>query len=186
MKYALTALVTASLMSTAAHAGTIQAEVRFGGVAKNQAGSTEYKVEFSDSLAGLVNYGAELQTKQAENAGPLASKVSLKAGPVLPTIAGFKPVAYGEVGKNLARLNNFEFWGAGLKVKTDLYGPVSFNTGYRHREGFGNAARNFTENRLNAGLGYAVNDTTTLGATYYRTTGTSRNDAVGISVAKSF
>ncbi len=186
MKYTLIALASASLMSTAANAGTLMGEVRFGGVANGQSNSTEYKVEYSNTFAGLVNYGAELQSKQAENAGALGSKVSLKAGPVLPTVVGFKTAAYGEVGKSLAAGNNFEFWGAGVKAKRDLYGPVSINAGYRHREGFGGAADTFVENRLNAGLGYALNDSTTVGANYYRTTGTLRTDAIGVSVTKSF
>lgn len=186
MKYTLIALAAASLMSTAAHAGTILGEVRIGGVANGQSNSTEYKVEYSDTFAGLVNYGAELQTKQAENAGALGSKVSLKAGPNLPTVAGFKTAAYGEVGKNLSVGNNFEFWGAGVKVKRDLYGPVSLSAGYRHREGFGGAANTFVENRLNAGLGYALTDSTTVGATYYRTEGTNRTDAIGFSFTKAF
>jgi hypothetical protein len=184
MKYTLTALAAASLISTAANAGTVTGEVRLGGVAKGQASSTEYDVQYWDTFSGLVTYGAELQTKQADNAGALGSKVSLKLGPALPEVAGAHVTAYGEVGQNLKLHNNYEFWGLGVKASRDLYGPVSVNVGYRHREDFKN--RNFNENRLNAGLGLALNDSTTLGATYYRTTGTVRDDQIGLSVSKSF
>lgn len=186
MKNTLIALAAASLMSTAAHAGTVTGEVRLGGVANGQASSTEYKVEYGDTFAGLVTYGAELQTKQADNAGALGSKVSLKLGPVLPDVAGFHTAAYGEFGQNLKQGNNYEFWGAGVKASRGLYGPVSVNAGYRHREGLGRNSRTFIENRLNAGLGYALTDSLALGATYYRTEGTVRDDAIGISVTKSF
>lgn len=185
MKYTLIALAAASLISTAANAGTVTGEVRLGGVAKGQASSTEYKVEYSDVFAGLVTYGAELQTKQADNAGALGSKVSLKLGPVLPDVAGFHTAAYGEFGQNLKQGNNYEFWGAGVKAARDLYGPVSVNFGYRHREGF-EAANHLNEERLNAGLAYALTDSTKLGATYYRTSGTTRDDAIGLSISKSF
>lgn len=184
MKYTLTALAVASLMSTAAHAGTVTGEVRLGGVANGQANSTEYKVEYWNTVSGLVAMGAELQTKQAANAGSLGSKASFKLAPVLPTVSGVKTAVYGEVGKNLATGNNYEFWGVGVKAARDLVGPVSVNIGYRHREGFNTIDLN--ENRLNAGLGLSLNDSTTLGATYYRTTGTLRSDAIGISVAKKF
>lgn len=185
MKSRIVLLALATGLSTAAHAGpTLLGEVRIGGVANDQRNSTEYKVEYADTYKGLVYYAAELQTKQAENAGSLGSKVSLKLGPTLPVVAGIKPTAYAEVGKNLKQGNNFEFWGAGIKASRALYGPVSLSAGYRHREGF--EAGDIKEDRLNAGLSYAVNDSTAVGATYYRTTGTTRDDAIGLSITKKF
>ena len=188
MKYTLLALAAASLMSTAAHAGTLTAEVRFGEVkstwTRGTPDSTEYKVEYWDTVGGVANVGAELQTKQGENAGSLGSKISLKAGPALPAVAGFKVNAYGEVGKNLSPANNFEFWGAGVKVRKDVFGPLSVNAGYRHRQGFD--AGDINEERLNAGLGYSLTDSVALGATYYRTRGTRDSDAIGLSVSKTF
>jgi hypothetical protein len=184
MKNTLIALAIASSISSAAHAGTVIGEVRLGGVTDGQANSTEYKIEYSDAFADLVTYGAELQTKQADNAGSLGSKVSVKLGTVVPLVAGFKVNAYGELGQHLQQNNNFEFWGAGVKTTRKLYGPVSISAGYRHREGF--EAGNIKEDRLNAGLLYALTDKTAFGATYYRTTGTLRNNAVGLSVNKKF
>ena len=183
MKYTLTALAVASLFSTAATAGTLTGEVRFGGVANNQANSTEYRVEYWDTI-GATNLGAELQTKQGQNAGALGSKVSVKAGPALPEVAGLQLAAYGEVGKNLDEGNNFEVWGAAVKARKTLVGPLSLNVGYRHREGF--AAGDINEERLNAGLGYAVTDKLAVGATYYRTRGTNDSDAVGVGVTHKF
>jgi len=183
MKYTLTALAVASLFSTAATAGTLTGEVRFGGVANNQANSTEYRVEYWDTI-GATNVGAELQTKQGQNAGALGSKISVKAGPALPEVAGLQLAAYGEVGKNLAAGNNFEFWGAAVKARRSLVGPLSLNAGYRHREGF--AAGDINEERLHAGLGYEVSDKLAVGATYYRTRGSVESDAVGVGVTHKF
>lgn len=183
---AIAALAIAAV-STPATAGTLIGEVRFGDVrstdTRNIPDSTEYRVEYWDSI-GAVNVGAELQTKQGENAGALGSKVSFKAGPALPSVAGVHLVAYGEVGKNLSAGNNFEFWGAAVKARKDIIGPVSLNVGYRHREGF--AAGDINEERLSAGLGYAVTDKLALGATYYRTRGSHDSDAIGLGVTRKF
>lgn len=179
---AIAALASAAVAAPA-YAGTLIGEVRFGGVAANQSDSTEYRVEYWDRV-GAVNVGAELQTKQAESAGALGSKVSLKAGPALPEIAGLKINAYGEVGKNLSGGDNFEFWGAALKASKDLVGPLSVNAGYRHRQGFNGGDIN--EERLNAGLAYAVTDKFGVGVSYYRTSGTTRSDQIGVSVSRKF
>ena len=183
-KYMIPLAFAAAVVTTPAVAGTLQAEVRLGGVTAGQSSSTEYKVEYWDNLVGNVVAGAELQTKQGNNAGSLGSKVSVKAGLVAPTVAGFHTTAYGEVGKNLKPGNNFEFWGAGVKTTRDLIGPVALSAGYRHRQGFNGGDIN--ENRLNAGLSYRLNDSIALGASYYRTTGTTRDDAVGLSISKKF
>lgn len=179
---AIAALASAAVAAPA-YAGTLTGEVRFGGVAANQADSTEYRVEYWNSI-GAVNVGAELQSRQGENAGTLGSKVSLKAGPALPSVAGLNIAAYGEVGKNLAAGNNFEFWGAAVKARKDLIGPLSLNAGYRHRQGFNGGDIN--EERVHAGLGYAVTDKLAVGATYYRTSGTTRSDQIGVSVTHKF
>ncbi len=186
MKYILATLASLAV-ATPAMAESLTAEVRFGDVrssdTRNIPNSTEYKVEYWNTF-GLLNVGAELQTKQGENAGALGSKVSFKTGTSFPTVAGIQVATYGEVGKNLSNANNFEFWGAAVKAKRDLYGPVSLNVGYRHREGF--AAGDLNEERLSAGLGLAVNDKTSLGATYYRTRGSRDSDAIGLGVTRKF
>lgn len=182
----LTAVALATVATPAA-ARSLTAEVRFGNVnsADTRAvpDSTEYKVEYWDSI-GSINVGAELQTKQGENAGALGSKVSLKAGPSLPTVAGVHLVAYGELGKNLTAANNYEFWGVAIKARKNLIGPLSATVGYRHREGFDVVDLN--EERLNAGLGYAVDEKLALGVNYYRTRGTKDSNVIGVSVTRSF
>lgn len=188
MKKTILALSAIAMsVATPAVAGTLTGEVRFGDVrsadARNIPNSTEYKVEYWNTL-GALNVGAELQTKQGENAGALGSKVSFKAGPTLPAVAGFKLAAYGEVGKNLAVRNNFEFWGVALKASRGLIGPVSLNAGYRHRQGFDGG--NINEERLNAGLGYAVSDKLALSTTYYRTRGSADSDTIGVGVTHKF
>ena len=149
-----------------------------------RASKKTYRAEYWNSI-GAINVGAELQTKQGENAGALGSKVSLKAGPALPSVAGLHLAAYGEVGKNLAAGKNFEFWGAAVKASKDLIGPLSLTAGYRHRQGF-EGANGLNEERLHAGLGYAVTDKLAVGATYYRTRGTNDSDAVGVGVTHKF
>lgn len=184
MKKYMISLVAAAAVATPAFAGTLTGEVRLGGVASGQTSSTEYKVEYWDNLISNVLVGAELQTKQGNNQGSLGSKVSVKAGLAAPTVAGFHTTVYGEFGENLKQNNNFEFWGAGIKTSRQVVGPVSVSAGYRHRGGFNDGDIN--ENRLNAGLSYKLNDSLALGTTYYRTTGTTRDDAIGVSLNKKF
>lgn len=180
---AIAALATAAVAAPAS-AGTLTGEVRFGDLATSGADSTEYRLEYWDSI-GAVNVGAELQTKQAQDAGVLGSKISLKAGPKLPEVAGLQVNAYGEVGKNLAEGANFEFWGASVRANKQIIGPLSLNAGYRHRASFDGPSE-FNENRLDAGLTYDVTDKLGVGVSYYRTTGTVRYDTIGASVTRKF
>ena len=182
--FALTAAAVA-VVSTPAVAGTIAAEARFADVRKGATDSTEYVVQYNAPLASLLNYGVELQVKQADNAGALDSKVSAKVGPALPAIFGFKTVAYAEVGQALKQGDNYVFWGAGTKLSRTVYGPVSATVGYRHREAFETTGR-LTEDRLEGGLGYAIGAGNAVGVKYYRTTGTTRSDAVAVAVTHSF
>ena len=193
MKNVLLALTAASAVAiaTPALAGDLSGEVRFGGVAKNQVNTTEYRVQFDDTLYnGLVNYGLELQTKQVDNNGPLGSKLSAKLGTAMPTVFGVKTAAYGEVGEALSpkvatNRGNFEFWGAGVKAAYPVGGTaLTLKAGYRHREGFKTV--NLKEDRLNAGVDWHLTETTAIGANYYRTTGSERTDAIGVGITHSF
>lgn len=183
---AIATLATAAV-ATPAFADTLTAEVRFGDVrsadTRTIPNTTEYRVEYWSTL-GMLNVGAELQSLQGENAGATGSLVSLKAGPALPTVAGIQVVAYGEAGKHIATANNFEFWGAAIGARKDIIGPLSIDVGYRHREGFN--AGNINEDRLHAGLGLALTDNTSVGATYYRTRGSLDSDAVGVGITRKF
>lgn len=179
---------SAVLFSSSAMAGTLQGEVRFGDVRndRNTVDSTEYRVQWDDSLNSFLNYGLELEVRQGDNAGNVDSKMSAKLGPVLPTVVGFKPTAYAEVGRSFNRGDNYDFWGAGVNVSRNVIGAVSANVGYRHREGFGGASDKFVENRLNGGLSYNINDNNAVGVNYYRTTGTARYDQIGVGFSHSF
>ena len=188
MKYTMLAAVAAvtTLSATAAHAGTLNAEVRLSDVRGGQApDSTEYRVQWDAPVAYGFTYGAEIQVKQRNNEGNLSSKISAKLGSELPEVLGFHTVAYGEVGRNLETGHNFEFWGAGVKTKRQVYGPVSVNVGYRHREGF-KGVDGLNEERVNAGLGFSVTENAVVGVNYYRTTGTTRQDAIGIGLTRTF
>ena len=193
---AIAALATAAI-ATPALAGSVTGEVRLGDVRGGKADSTEFRVEAWDSVYGVV-VGAELQAKQAANSGPLKGLLSAKAGLEGPAVAGVHSLAYVELGEALNQKvtttvagrttttgGNHEFWGAGVKFKRDLIGPVALTAGYRHREGF-EAANAMNEERLHAGLALDVSDKTALGATYYRTRGTTNSDAVGLGVTHKF
>ena len=193
---AIAALATAAI-STPAFADTLTGEVRLGDVRGGKAESTEYRVEAWDSLYG-VKVGAELQAKQGANSGALNGLLSAKAGLEGPALAGVHSFAYVELGqalsqevttrvgtRNVVTGGNHEFWGAGVKFKRDLIGPIALTAGYRHREGFADAD-SMNEERLHAGLALNVNDKTALGATYYRTRGTTDSDAVGLGITRKF
>lgn len=183
---AIAALASVAV-ATPALAGTLTGEVRFGDVRGGaHTDSTEVKVEYWDNLVAGFVAGAELQAKQAQNAGAVDAKFSGKIGYGLPEVAGVHAVAYAELGETFkAGPAAGEFWGAGVKASRTVFGPVSVNAGYRHREGF-KANDGLNEERLNAGLGYALTDATSLGATYYRTRGTANSDTVGLSVSHKF
>ena len=186
MKNVLLALTALSAVAASpAMAQSVEGEVRFGGVANGQVDSTEYRVQYDNNYAGLLNYGIELQTRQATNEGALGSKVSLKVGPALPTVFGFNTAAYGEVGEALNAGNNFEFWGAGAKISRAVPGTaLTLKAGYRHREGF--TVRNLKEDRLNGGIDWNITEKTAIGANYYRTTGSTRTDQIGVAVTQKF
>jgi hypothetical protein len=193
---AIAALATAAIASPAL-AGSLTGEVRLGDVRGGKADSTEYRVEAWDKFYG-VNVGAELQARQGENSGPLRGAISMKAGVNGPAIAGVQSLVYAELGHALNQKvtnivagrpvttgGNHEFWGAGVKFNRDLVGPVALTAGYRHREGF-DGADQMNEERLHGGLSLAVSSNTALGATYYRTRGTTNSDTVGVSVTRKF
>lgn len=175
----------AAAVATPAMAGTINAEVRFADVRGGAPDSTEYKVDYSAPLTNLLNYGAEITVKQKENAGSLTSKVAARVGPNLPVVLGFKTQAYGEFGEALTAGDDYVFWGAGVKTSHKLYGPVSINGGYRHRSAF-DATHRLNEERLNAGLGANIGHGNAVGVNYYRTTGTTRADAIGVGLTHTF
>lgn len=180
-------LLTASaclLIATPAFAtSSLSGEIRIGDVLDNRTDSTEYKVEYWDT-GNTLNFGAELQVKQPEDEGAVSSKISVKAGPALPSVLGVTPTVYGEFGRSLSENRSFNFWGAGAKASMPVYGPVSISVGYRHREGFD--IEQINEERLNGGISVAVSDNYTLGAQYYRTRGSSDSDTVGLSVTRKF
>lgn len=186
MKYIVMALAaTTAIAATPAMAGTLNAEVRFADPREDARDSTEYRVQWDAPLVNQFTYGIELQVRQKEDAGNLTSKLTGKVGYNLPEVLGFKTQAYGEIGKSLSNGNNFEYWGAGIKTKRDVYGPVSVNVGYRHRQGF-NGVDGMNEERVNAGLGYAITKNDVVSVTYYRTSGTTRQDQIGVGLTHAF
>lgn len=187
LKNSLMAISALTLfVSSPAFADSISAEVRFSDIRDgNKPDATEYKVDYAAKLNSLFNYGAELTVKQGANEGAITSRVAARVGPRLPDVLGFHSEAYGEIGNNLKQSANFVFWGAGAKTKRQLYGPVSVLVGYRHREAFEGTSR-LTENRIDGGLGFDAGSGNSIAVKYYRTTGTTRADAIGVSMNHNF
>lgn len=186
-KLLLTLMMGAALvLPSAAMASSLTAEVRFADLRNNiDIDSTEYKIEFNDTaFNNAVNYGFEASTKETDHNG-FSTKLSAKLGPSLPKVWGFTPKVYGEIGENLSSNRNFTFWGAGASVSHDIYGPVSMQVGYRHRQDLGSFVK-MNEERVNVGLQYAFNDKNSVGVQYYRTSGTSRSDAIGVAYTRKF
>lgn len=183
---AIAALATAAITTPAFASDTLTGEIRLGDArGGTRADSTEIKAEYWTAVHGVV-LGSELQAKQAQNAGAVDAKFSVKAGLAAPEFFGVHTLAYGELGETFkAGPASGEFWGAGVKASRTLYGPVSLTAGYRHREGLKDNDH-LNEERLHACLGLAVTDKTALGATYYRTRGTADSDTVGLSVTRKF
>lgn len=181
-------LAAVAALPITSYANSLTGEVRFADPRANKSDSTEYRVEAWKKAFGKVNLGAELQATQPENQGKLTSKLSVKAGTELSEFAGFKPVAYAEVGQRLADSasgGNFNFWGAGLKASRPLAGGFSLNGGYRHREGFSEG--NLKEDRFHGGISYDLTKKTSAGLTYYRTrSGGNDTDAVGLGLTSKF
>jgi hypothetical protein len=184
-KLIVIAALAAAAISTPALADTLTGEIRFGDVrGGTHADSTELDVQYWTTVHGVV-VGSELQSKQAADQGAVDSKFSAKAGLAGPDYLGVHTLAYTELGETFKAGNQGEFWGAGVKASRPVYGPVSLNIGYRHREGLKDNDH-LGEDRLDAGLGFALTANTGVGATYYRTRGTTNSDVAAISVTHKF
>jgi len=182
------AAVAAMTIATPVFAGTLTGEARFGDVrgGKNT-DSTELKVEYWDSIVGKIVAGAELQAKQYENAGSLSSAFSFKGGYVLPKFLNVETTAYSELGESFKLHNNQDFWGLGVKGSYPVFGPLSLTSGYRHRQGFDSSVGSkMNEERLNAGVSYGIMPGTSLGTNFYRTSGSTNSDTVGVSISHKF
>jgi len=197
-KLIVIAALAMAAVTTPAMADTITGEVKFNDVRSGRPDATSYKLEYMADVTTNVVAGAEVQVSQPEDGGSAKTRVSVKAGYVLPEVLGIHTVAYGEIGeafadkvttrvgnRNVVTGGNYTLWGAGVKASRHVYGPVSVVAGYRHREGFENASGVKTD-RLNAGLSYAFRENTSVTANYYRTRGTANIDAIGIAIAQKF
>lgn len=174
-------------LATPALAGTLTGEYR--SASKPNTAGADFSLSGID--AGPVSLGAEVQTVQAPHNGAVSASYSVNATKTLATVSGFVPHVTVEFGKSTATAKDFNFWGLGAGASHAVAGPVTATVGYRYREGFSD--RRTQEKRLNAGLSYAVTDTTSVGVNYYRynekfvpkkTSKTS--EVVGFAVSHSF
>jgi hypothetical protein len=192
------AALAMAAVTTPAMANTITGELRFNDVRSDRPDDTSYRFEYMTNLTTNVVAGAEFQFGQQEDGGKANSRFSVQAGYVLPEFFGVRTVAYGEVGEAFADKvatrvgtrtvvtgGDYEFWSAGVKASRQVHGPFSVVAGYRHREGFENAAGVDTD-RFNAGLSYALRESTSVTANYYRTRGTADVEAIGVAISQKF
>jgi hypothetical protein len=183
----IAAFALAALTTTPALAGTLTGEYR--SASKPDTAGADFAL--SGVNVGPVAIGAEVQTVQAPHTGAVSALYSVNATKTFASVSGFAPQVGVEFGKSASTGKNFNFWGLGAGVSHAVAGPVSASVGYRHREGF--TDRKLDENRLSAGLTYAVSAATSLGLNYYRyeekfvpkkTSKTS--EVVGFAVSHSF
>jgi hypothetical protein len=189
MKKLITAaalLIVSAATASPAIAGTLTAELRFadprGGTHSD---STEYKLDYADTLTKYDLVGAEFTSKQAAGQGSVSSKLVGRVGPNIPSVLGVKVTPYAELGYTIKQGNDATLYGLGVKASRDVYGPVSLSVGYRHREGF-KFADGIREDRFNGGLNYAVTKATSVGVQYYHTYGTTNADQIGVALAHKF
>jgi hypothetical protein len=184
----LIATAILSVFSVApAMAASVSTEVRFGDTRSTGADFQEYKVEYSVPAPFIPKYNlaTELTVKQVENDGAVSAKLTPRLEANLPDVLGISPVIYAEAGAAFNQNDNFAFGGLGVKASRQIFGPVSASVGYRHRQGF-DRTRDLNEDRLNVGLSYAIDDAYAVGAQYYRTTGATDYDAVGVQLVRKF
>lgn len=184
--YMFMAVVAGAMaIASVASAQSLTGEVRFGQGRDGSADQTDYRAEYWTQPVGPVVFGAELESAQLEDAGPVGALVSAKVGVPLPQVWEVRSVVYAEVGDMLVSGVDDEFYGLGVRASRQVYGPVSVTAGYRYRQAFDNSAV-YDENRVNVGLSYAFNERVSAGVNYYRTTGTIDSDMVGVSLTRRF
>lgn len=183
-KTAIVAALAASLMATAAHAGSIKVE------GENQTtGPVDRQtlsLEAWEGVGGAFGVGAEIKTYIAEANAPAFTNLAAKIGYAFPTVAGFMPVVKAELGVTTGTANN-EFWGVSAEVQRQLTDKVVVGAGYRYRENFtGTAAANEAK-RAHVAASYSVSKNVALGATYYNYGVRGNNtDALSLSLTKKF
>lgn len=181
-KTAIVAALAASLIGTAAHAGSIKVEAESQ---LNKAEREAVKVEVWEGLTGPVGVGFEVKTFLAEGTNASYTNLVGKIGYALPTISGFSPVIKAEAGVKTG-VGNAEFWGVGAEVQRKLTDKVTATVGYRYRDGFGDEYGS-NQQRAHVGVSYGLTKNSSVGATYYNYRKDSQNtDAVALSLTKKF
>ena len=180
-KTAIVAALAASLMATAAQAGSIRVE---GESQLNGTDREALKIEAWQGLTGPIGAGLEVKTFVADGSNPAFTNISGKLGYALPTVAGFSPVVVVEAGVRTGA-GNAEFWGVGGEVQRPLTQNLRAVVGYRYRDGFNQQFA--TRHRAHAGVDYDINKSFAVGATYYNYRQDGQNtDAVAVSVTRKF
>ena len=172
-------LISTAIFSPVAYADTVRGEVKLSDVGPSNAqNEEEYSIKYTGNIDSKFSYSVEFNTvHEATTKSNIIGGIEYN----LPSVEGFKPVVFGELGQSFSN-RGYTYWGTGIKISKPLIGPVSLAIGYRHREGFDQI--NKIENRLNGGLRFRLSEDWTTEVQYYRTTGTTRRDQVGVSLSK--
>jgi|APFre7841882654_1041346.scaffolds.fasta_scaffold286678_1 hypothetical protein len=159
--FVIAALACAVVAGPAFAGPVVSGEFREG----TNSGPSGFDFQYSDTV-GPVAVGAEVETFQPNNAGPVANLYSLSVGTALPQVLGFKTVVSAQGGTSESTGNDFNFWGANVAVSHAIVGNVTGEVAYRYRTGFDTGK--LKEERLSATAKVALTKSTDLGVTYYR------------------
>ena len=189
MKSILFTAAAACLIASTAHANDAKFEY-YSSNPTNKAlpKSTTFKTEFTNSLSNTLNYQIETLINQNDNKGAVYGSVagkistSIKANDFITV----KPLI--EVGENFggSAAKTGQFYGVESKatVKTPVEG-LTLSTGYRVRKGLGSVIGQDV-NRAEVNSEYIVNKNYVLGVVYYKNSGDTEGNALGIYTKVKF
>ena len=147
-----------------------------------------YELSLSHPVVG-TNFvvGGQAETEQASSNALLSQKYSASLGYKLVAPWGFSVVPSVEYGVKLVPGTNDEsFYGGGVSVGHQVWGPVSASVAYRYRTNF--SGTTVSENRETASLDWAVTPKQTVGLTAHTYSGSNPSlvHVFGVSYKYSF
>ena len=181
-KTAIVAALAASLMASAAQAGSIKVE------AENQLDRGDRNTVKIEAWEGIGNIGAGIEAKTylAEGGQGAFTDLVGKVGYAMPEFAGFVPVVKAELGVTTGAANN-EFWGISGELQRKVTDKVTVGVGYRYRDSFKDGVTANEAKRAHASASYEFSKNYSLGATYYNYALTGKNiDSVAVALTKKF
>ena len=185
-----TAVAIACLVASSAHASN---DMKFeyntnNPVLKTVAKSHTVKAEFTNTLVGDVKYQIETVVTQSNNSGPVSGQFIGKLTTSIPTnsLITIKPrIEFGENYSSTAAKTG-QFYGVEGRValKTPIEG-LTLTTGYRIRKDLGSVVGQ-NVNRKEVSAEYALNKQYALGLAYYKNTGDTLSNVIGLYTKVKF